>query len=118
MKKVGILRGDETLVACVLVAGGILERMRGLLGRPQPSAGHGMYLAPCTGIHTFGMRYDLDVIFLDRSLAVVRVEHGVCPCRCVWAGRGSHGALELASGWMEPGRIRTGDQLRFVPCPG
>jgi uncharacterized protein len=81
----------------VRVAGHFLSRALGLLvGRPLGAA-EGLLIAPCASIHTIGMRYPIDVVFLDSAAHVVRV------CADVQAGRlrfarGAHGVLELRAG--------------------
>jgi hypothetical protein len=81
----------------VMMACSALTRMRGLLGRPPLRAGQGMLIRPCSMIHTLGMRYPIDVVFLRRDGLVLRVAAAVAPRRM----RGHLGAscvLELAAG--------------------
>jgi uncharacterized protein len=83
------------------------ERMRGLWGRRSLPAGAGMLFHRCRSIHTVGMRFPLDVVFLDRTFRVVDV-------RPVWPGRwfvrcgGAAHVLELAAG----SGIRSGEVLQ------
>lgn len=82
----------------VRVAQTWLARMRGLLGYPQPAPGEGILIPHCWSIHTIGMRYPIDVVFLDQSMVVVRICPGVPPGRlALWSRRATH-VLELASG--------------------
>lgn len=81
----------------ILVAESMFARMRGLLGRPALRSGEGMLLRSCNLIHTFGMRYPIDVVFLRRDGGVVEVASLVKPRRA----RGHIQAqcvLELAAG--------------------
>jgi uncharacterized protein len=48
-------------------------RARGLLGRPAPLPGHAAWITPCAQVHTFFMRYAVDVVFLDAGGAVLEV---------------------------------------------
>jgi uncharacterized protein len=81
----------------VRLARRFLSRALGLLvGRPLGAA-EGLLIAPCSSIHTVGMAYAIDVIFLDREARVLRV------CPSVRAGRmrfkfRAHAVLELAAG--------------------
>ena len=80
------------------VAEGVLERMRGLIGRPAPRAGEGLLIPRCNCIHTCFMRYPIDATFLDRSGAVVRTVRGIRPWRLwVWGGWRAASVLETAS---------------------
>ncbi len=58
------------------------DRMRGLLARAPLGVGEGLLIAPCNGIHTVGMRYAIDVVFIDRDGRVLRVTRALPPLRC------------------------------------
>ena len=89
-----------------------LRRMRGLLGRRGLAAGEGMLLRPAPSIHTFFMRFPIDVVFLDADLRVLRVSPEVKPWRAT-ACRGARSVLELAGGEASRLEITVGEQLRF-----
>jgi len=89
-------------------------RARGLLGRPPPPPGAGWWLRPCGAIHTWGMRYPLDIAFLDRDERVVRVVRALSPWRAAGGGPSAYSALECAAGAL-PDAIRPGSRLTFVP---
>ena len=81
----------------VMLATTALARMRGLLARPPLRGGEGMLISPCNLIHTLGMGYAIDVVFLRRDGLVLKVASDVQPRRV----RGHFGAacvLELAAG--------------------
>ena len=81
----------------VRVAGNLVARGLGLLvGRPL-AAEEGLLIAPCSSIHTLGMRYAIDVVFVDRGARVLRVYCDVRAAR-VRIAPGARGALELRSG--------------------
>ena len=79
-------------------AAGFLERGLGLLARPPLRQGEALWLDPCGGVHTCGMRYSIDVVFLDRSLRVTGIARAVRPWRIALAPRGTRSVLELPSG--------------------
>ena len=90
-----------------------LGRAVGLLGRSGLPPGTGMWLHPCRSIHTVGMRFPIDAVFVDRRCVVVRVEERLRPWRLVplvWRARG---VVELPAGAARG--LAVGDQLRFVP---
>lgn len=63
----------------VTVAATMLARMRGLLGRPALRSHEGFLLRPCNLVHTLGMRYPIDLVFLDRGGRVLKVSDAVMP---------------------------------------
>jgi uncharacterized protein len=85
--------------------------MRGLLGRDGLESGEGLLLKPCGSVHTFFMRFPIDVVFLDRELAVVAVSAEVAPWRTARA-RGAKAVLELPAGEAARRGIAVGERLR------
>lgn len=81
----------------VRVACGFARRARGLLFAPPLRDDESLLLAPCNSVHTIGMRYAIDVVFLDRGARVLRVVRELMPWRAC-AQRGAAGVLELAAG--------------------
>lgn len=81
----------------LMVATSTLERMRGLLGRAALGPREGMLLPKCGMIHTFGMAYPIDVVYLDRRNRVLKVSPALAPRRMDghWRART---VLELAAG--------------------
>ena len=104
---------DQGTIACesCVLADSALVRMKGLLGRKQLSPGEGLLLRPASAIHTFFMRFSIDVVFLDRNLQVLAVAPSVKPWRAV-ARRGARAVLELPQDECQRRRIRPGDRLR------
>jgi uncharacterized membrane protein (UPF0127 family) len=94
----------------VRVAATFMARGLGLLvGRPLADA-EGLLIAPCSSVHTIGMRYPIDVVFLARSGEVLR------SCGEVRAGRfrikaGAHAVLELRAGGAARHGLRPGCKL-------
>ena len=90
-------------------------RLRGLLGRPALPAGEGLLLNPCRAIHMLGMRFPIDVAFLDRTGAVVAVYHALAPgARTGWH-RAAITALELPAGTLQARETGVGDTIVCTP---
>jgi uncharacterized protein len=77
-------------------------RLRGLLGRPAPGPGEGVVLEPCRQVHTFGMSYAIDAVYLDAGGSVLAIATLV-PWRVGPFRRRAAAVLELAAG--EAGRL-------------
>ena len=106
------LRRLDGRVVCehLLVAARPLRRMRGLLGRKSLPAGEGILLRPAASVHTFFMRFPIDVVFLDKEDRVVGIETAVSPWRTA-GRRGAKAVVELASGECERCGLHVGDRL-------
>jgi hypothetical protein len=92
------------------------SRRIGLLHHEKLGAGEGLWIYPTQAVHTFGMRFPIDVAFLDRSLRVKRVYHGLAPFRMTPPVWGSRSVLELPSGSLACTGTAVGDQLELSPC--
>ena len=89
----------------------LLERAIGLLSHRCLTADEGMLLMPCRSIHTIGMRFPIDVVFLDSRLRITRIASDVAPGRLRWAPRGTHCVLEVTSGRARAVDLGPGQQL-------
>ena len=78
----------------VPVATGFRSRLLGLAGLPREQAGTGLLIPSCASVHTFGMRFDLDLVFLDRRGGVLASRAAVPPCRLVRCP-GAEAVLEI-----------------------
>src|SRR5262249_15313180 len=88
-------------------------RRRGLLKRTALDAGEGLWIFPTQAIHTFGMQFAIDVVFLDSSLFVKRVYPSLPPWRLTRFVWGSQSVLELPGGSLAGTGTKVGDQLQF-----
>jgi uncharacterized protein len=105
----------QTVVATRLKVGGTFwGRLIGLLGQSGLSPGEGLWIFPCRAIHTLGMRFSIDVIFLDHGNNVVRTAAAVAPSRVRFGGREARSAVELAVGVIEQSCTVPGDRIEFT----
>jgi uncharacterized protein len=84
----------------VMEAATVWLRLRGLLFRPPLQPHQALWIRPCNSIHMFGMRYSIDVVFLDAHGKVIQVEQSVAPGRMAACWR-SKSVLELTAGSSE-----------------
>ncbi len=90
------------------VAEGPRARLLGLAGLSREQAGRGLLLPRCASVHTFGMRFELDLVFLDRRRRVLAVRLRVPPRRLAWH-RGAAAVLEIPS--PQGGEFAAGQDL-------
>lgn len=89
----------------IAIADRFQSRLRGLLGRSWLNADEGLLILPCNSIHTFGMRFPIDVLALDRRGRVRKHFHAVPPGRILWPQRSVTMMLELAVGSCGVGEL-------------
>ena len=94
-----------------------VARMRGLLGRSDLPQGEGVLLRPAGSIHTFFMRFPIDVLFLDDDDVVLEVVPELRPWR-VAGVKGARSVLELAAGEAGSRGLGVGSKLAFQAEPG
>lgn len=105
MKQV-LINGRATNVP-VVIADTFARRTLGLMGEKQGS--HALLLPRCRSIHTFFMRYPIDVICMDKNYVVVRVIPACKPWRMAVPGRGTCHILEIPAGRFPGLNITAGD---------
>lgn len=113
--KIVNLTRQTTLADRVEVARSGAGRNKGLLGRPGLNPGEGLWITPCEAVHTFFMRFAIDLVYLDRDKQVKKVRSHVTPWRmsgCLSA----HSVVELASGTVNTTQTKPGDRLEFIPA--
>jgi uncharacterized membrane protein (UPF0127 family) len=88
-----------------------LGRLRGLIGRRRLGPSEGLWLAPCQGIHTIGLFFPIDVVYLGLGGEVVHLMENVSPFRITPLRRSAHSVLELPVRTIHESQTRVGDQL-------
>jgi uncharacterized membrane protein (UPF0127 family) len=109
-------RTRETFVATeARVANGYFTRLVGLLGKTRRWAkpGRGLWIIPSHGVHTIGMLFALDLVFLDRNMVVVHVEEHVRPFRISKVSLKTMSILELPPHTVFRSGTRVGDRLEI-----
>ena len=103
-----LVRDDGEVLATLEVADSTRARMRGLLGRDGIEGA--LFLQPAKSVHTLGMRFPIDVAFVDREMVVVRA----VTMRRWRLGRlvfKAHGVIEAEAGAFDHWNLKVGDQL-------
>lgn len=114
MKQGMVVIGGRTIIPQVWRADSAWSRMRGLLGHPQlaPDAQEALWLAPCNNVHTIGMRYALDIVFLDRAGRVLECCENVRPWR-MRVCRAARHTVEFAPGAIAALAVVPGEQWEW-----
>lgn len=102
-----ILLGDR-----IDVADDSRKRRTGLLKHNGLDRGEGLWIVPCEAVHTFGMKFAIDVIFLSRKRVVLKMRpnmgrRGIALCLR------AHSVMELPAGTIDATGLQVGDQLEL-----
>ena len=103
----GCVLGDH-----VEVADTSSKRQTGLLKHGSLEPGHGLWIVPCEGVHTFWMKFRIDVVFLSKKRKVLKIRKDMKQWRMA-ACLTAHSVLELPAGTLEATGTSPGDQLVF-----
>ena len=94
----------------------VWPRTKGLLGRRTMPPDEGLWIDPCRAIHTMGMAFTIDLVWLDADCRVVGTTRGVPPWRPLVRGpRGTRSVIEVAAGSDVLDAVAAGDRLAFEP---
>ena len=88
-------------------------RLRGLLGAEPLAPGEGLWIKPSRRIHMFGMRYALDLVFMDDGGRVMRLVHALPPNRISPRVAGASSVLELPAGTLAATTLAEGDRVEI-----
>jgi hypothetical protein len=107
----------ETFVATeTTVADDYVRRLVGLLGKTKRWAklGRGLWIVPSRGVHTIGMLFPIDIIFLNKNKEVVHVEEHVRPFRISKVSLKASSVLELPAHTIYLSGTKVGDRLEIA----
>lgn len=115
--RVSNLTRHTVLATCMEVADSGLKRNKGLLGRKRLAPGEGLWILPCEAVHTVGMQFSIDLVYLDRKNRIKKLRSAVPPWR-LSACLSAHSVLELVPGTIRETQTSLGDTLEFSsPLP-
>ena len=100
----------------IRMADSLAARLRGFLFRRRPVFGEGLFMAPCKGVHMYGMRFSLDVLMLDRGGVVVALHADLPPGQRTPVYPSATYALELPAGAIQATGTVVGDRLTWKPA--
>jgi len=113
MKAFNVTKGTW-LASGLEVADSFGKRLLGLLGRTHLPAPRGLWIKPCDSIHTIGMLFSIDVLFLDRERRVVRAIHHLAPFRLVFTVKTASSVIELPAGMIRQTQTEEGDVVEMM----
>lgn len=94
------------------IADSFFRRLKGLLGTTSLPGGQGLLIRPCNSVHTFGMRYSIDVLFVGKDNRIQKIVPAM-PSGRIAVSSGSAYVIELPAGTVQTTNTKTGDQLQI-----
>jgi hypothetical protein len=113
MKAINI-RTHKELATNVIVADNLFTRMKGLLGKKELPFGEALWIKPCFSVHTFFMKFPIDVIFLNKKNQVIAAVSNLTPNRMTRLYPQSFSVLELPSGTIVASNTEVGDEIKIA----
>ncbi|WP_123043081.1 DUF192 domain-containing protein [Cohnella candidum] len=89
------------------------RRFRGLMLTPSLSEGSGLHIQPCRAVHSFFMKYPVDVLHLDAEGKIVGMEHGLKPGNIGISFRKTRSVVELPAGTLTREEVQLGHTAIF-----
>jgi uncharacterized protein len=108
---------NSLLADRAVVADTSATRKRGLLKHTGLADGEGLWIVPCEGVHTFFMKFPIDVLFLSKKREVLKIRANMEKSRIALSLR-AHSVLELPVGMIEKTGTKPGDQLELEKYDG
>lgn len=99
----------------IIHANTFLTRLKGLMGRKTLPQDTGLLLEPCDSVHTFHMKFSIDVIFLNQENKVMHIEHSMKPNQVGKKVKGANKVLEVNGGRAAAMNLQPGDVIDLVP---
>ncbi len=112
-KAVNLTTG-EVIAARVKIACDFRSRSVGLLNRSSLQDDEALLIKPCNSIHTFFMKFPIDVVFLDQKGKVVRAKKNLVPWRLCFCLIKGYMTLELPAGKLDKSHINVGEILKIA----
>ncbi len=113
VQAVNVSKGETVIAQKIVWAGTSALRRKGLLGRESLGSDEGMYIVPCGWVHTFRMKFPIDVAFLSSSGRVLSIQRNMKPNHLSKLIIRASGVLELAAGQLQATNTSVGDIVKF-----
>ncbi len=108
------LTTNRILAGDLAVAETFFTRLKGLLGKTSLTETEGLWIKPCKGVHTFGMRFPIDVVFLNRDNRVVEIIRALQPNQMTRLYQDASSVIELPAGTLDSSETVIGNEVEIV----
>lgn len=106
-------KGDQLILHKIFYARTFFQRLMGLMFKKDMLAFDGLFIPDCKSIHTCFMRFEIDVLFLDKDLNIIKIIESLKPWRLTNIVFKAMGVLELPGGSVSKYGLKVGDLISF-----
>ncbi len=89
------------------------KRLKGLMFQKSLQPRSGVHIKPCPSIHTFFMKFPIDVIYIDKEMTIVGMEHALSPGKLGGRFKNAHSVIEMEAGQISASKVYVGQTLRI-----
>jgi len=107
-------KNNEILATKIKTANNPFSRMIGLLGKDKLDTGEALHIIPCKSIHSFFMKFEFDVVFIDKNKQIKHIINSMQPWRVSKICFDSYSVLEMPAGILNSTKTIAGDFLEFI----
>ena len=104
---------NTVLAENIFIADTTFKRIKGLLGKKEFLPGQALILEPCNAVHTFFMRFPIDLLFVDNNYRIIKAMPGLVPNRISRIYWESNRVIELPCGIIKLTKTHVKDQLQL-----
>ncbi|MCD8508814.1 MAG: DUF192 domain-containing protein [Bacillus sp. (in: Bacteria)] len=113
MKLVNLGNG-KTIATNVGQAYNFFTRLKGLMFTDKLHSGDGLHIKPCPSVHTFFMKYAIDILYLNKENVVVAIDEALAPGKVGKRYKGAHSVVELSVGSVKASETEVGQKIEFI----
>ncbi len=103
---------NDTILENVYLADSYISRLKGLMGRSKIDFNEGLLIRPCNSIHTFFMKFNLDIVFIDENFKVIDIYFDLAPWKISKIYKDAKFVIEAKSGSFT--KLKKGDQIKIA----
>lgn len=107
-----ISKENEVVLENVVIADSFFSRLKGLMGKNTIKDDEGLLIRPCNSIHTFFMKFNLDIAFIDKNFIVLEIYRDLAPNKLSKIYKKSKFVIESKTGSLY--KLKKGEQIQIV----
>jgi hypothetical protein len=103
---------NDIILENVVIADSFFSRLRGLMGKSEIDENEGLLIRPCNSVHTFFMKFNLDIVFIDKNFVILEICSDLAPNRITKIYKDSKFVIEGKKGSFS--KLKKGEEIKIV----